>query len=352
MALEFKTLSDLLAHGFGDVIDARSPAEFAIDHIPGAINLPVLSNEERAEIGTIYVQDSPFKARKMGAALVFQNAARHIAGPLSDRDGGWKPLVYCWRGGQRSGSFGWMLGQIGWRSKVIAGGYQTYRRLVYQALYETPIGHDIILLDGNTGTAKTELLHILKSRGVQVLDLEGMAKHRGSLLGEMPGGQPAQKAFESDIAVTLAGLDSNQSVLIEAESNKIGDRIIPPTLWQAMKVAPRIEIQASVDARTNYLVRDYDDILSDTVRLKDRLLPLIAFRGHDVVAHWFELLDQGNKSDLTRALIEQHYDRAYAKSRATVSAEIMASVKANNLDRMGLEDVADQIEAVVRSRSI
>ena len=193
MTLELRTLDQILAHGFDTVIDVRSPAEFREDHVPGAINLPVLDNAERARVGTIYKQQSPFLARKIGAALVFRNASAHIEGPLAGFDGSWRPLVYCWRGGQRSGSFAWMLAQIGWRPDVVQGGYKSYRRLVTQRLYEAPLGLRLIQLGGYTGTAKTEVLGLLAQRGVQVLDLEGLARHRGSLLGEMPGGSQARR---------------------------------------------------------------------------------------------------------------------------------------------------------------
>ena len=195
MPLTFSTLDAFFAHGFDTVIDVRSPSEFAEDHVPGAISLPVLDDEERARVGTIYKQQSPFLARKLGAALVFRNAAAHVEGPLSHHEGGWRPLVYCWRGGQRSGSFAWMLKEIGWRSETVQGGYRTYRRLVNDYLYDTALRHRLVLIDGNTGTAKTDLLHVLAERGWQVLDLEGAAHHRGSLLGGM-GEQPSQKAFE------------------------------------------------------------------------------------------------------------------------------------------------------------
>ena len=246
MPLSFTSLSALLDHGYDTVIDVRSPAEFAEDHIPGAISLPVLDNEERARVGTIYKQQSPFLARKLGAALVFRNAADHIEQRLSHHEGGWRPLVYCWRGGQRSGSFAWMLGQIGWRSESIEGGYRTYRRLVNATLYDLPLPHRLVALDGFTGTAKTELLKRAAVRGVQVLDLEGCAEHRGSLLGATGQPQPSQKRFETRLAGVLSGLDPVRPVLVEAESSKIGERIVPPSIWDAMKVAPRIVVEAGV----------------------------------------------------------------------------------------------------------
>ncbi len=347
MALDFSSLQSLYDHGFDTVIDVRSPAEFAEDHLPGAINLPVLDNEERAKVGTMYVQESPFLARKLGAALVFRNAANHIEASLSHHEGGWKPLVYCWRGGQRSGSFTWMLQQIGWRADIVPGGYQTYRRLVYKYLYKETLPHRLIALDGYTGTAKTDVLAVLNARGVQVLDLEGLANHRGSLLGAMPGGQPSQKAFESALAGALCQLDPNLPVVVEAESSKIGARIVPPTVWNALKNAPRIEIGAPLEARIPYLAAAYDDILSDETRLKERLAPLRQYRGHEVVDGWFALIDAGDKQAVTRALMEQHYDLAYQKSRKAHDVPIQARVEAQSLDPSGLETIADQIKVIV-----
>ncbi len=344
MALKFSDLPGLYAHEFDTVIDVRSPAEFAEDHLPGAINLPVLNDEERAQVGTIYVQQNPFLARKLGAALVFRNAANHIEHSLSHHEGGWKPLVYCWRGGQRSGSFTWMLQQIGWRAEVVEGGYRTYRRLVNRFLYDDPLPHQLVALDGYTGTAKTELLAHLKSRGVQVLDLEGLANHRGSLLGEMPGGQPSQKAFESALAAELCKLDPMRPVVVEAESSKIGSLILPPSLWTALCSAPRIQVHAPIEARTAYLARAYDDILSDGVRLRERLSPLRSHRGHEVVDGWLSLIDAQDKLALTQALMEQHYDPAYTKSRRARSVELIAQVEAMSLDQAGLTDLAARVE--------
>ena len=347
MALTFTSLQEFYGHGFDTVIDVRSPAEYAEDHVPGAISLPVLNNEERAEVGTIYVQESPFKARKLGAALVFRNAANHIEQSLSHHEGGWKPLVYCWRGGQRSGSFTWMLQQIGWRAEVVQGGYQTYRRLVHKAMYETALPHRLVALDGYTGSAKTEVLKRAGELGVQVLDLEGLANHRGSLLGDMPTPQPSQKAFESAVAGALMRLDPARPVLVEAESNKIGQRIIPPAVWDAMKQAPRVELQVPVAARCRYLVQAYDDILSDADRLREKLGPLRAHRSGAVVDGWFARIAEGDKAGLTGALMTEHYDPAYRKSRAAIGAEVAATVEAADLDEPGLDAAAARIAGIM-----
>ncbi|SNR78572.1 tRNA 2-selenouridine synthase [Puniceibacterium sediminis] len=341
--MEISQLDQILTHGFDTVIDVRSPAEFAEDHVPGAINLPVLDNEERARVGTIYKQESPFLARKIGAALVFRNASAHIEGPLAQFDGAWRPLVYCWRGGQRSGSFAWMLGQIGWRSELIRGGYKAYRRLVTERLYDAPLGLRVIQLGGYTGTAKTELLHRLAHRNVQVLDLEGLARHRGSLLGGMPGGQPSQKAFESALVLALHGMDPTRPVLVEAESSKIGELLVPPSIWAAMKVAPWIEVTAPISARSVYLAEAYDDILSDGEALRDKLRHLVAFRGAAVVDHWYKLIDAGDRLALTAALAEQHYDPAYAKSMRAVEPEIIARFDTQSLSPSALDTLANRI---------
>ncbi|MEY8801734.1 tRNA 2-selenouridine(34) synthase MnmH [Leisingera sp. XS_AS12] len=350
MALTFTSLQDFYAHGFDTVIDVRSPAEHAEDHVPGAINLPVLNNEERARVGTIYVQDSPFKARKLGAALVFRNAADHIERSLSHHEGGWKPLVYCWRGGQRSGSFTWMLQQIGWRAEVVAGGYQSYRRLVHQAMYETELPHRLVLLEGYTGSAKTEILKRAGALGVQVLDLEGLANHRGSLLGERSTPQPSQKAFESAVAWALMQLDPKRPVLVEAESNKIGQRILPPTLWEAMKKSPRVEIHAPVAARSSYLVRAYDDILSDADRLREKLAPLRAHRSGAVVDGWFKCISAGDRAGLTQALMVEHYDPAYRKSRAAIGAKVLARFDTDRLDDTGLDETARKVAELLAAQ--
>ncbi len=347
MVLKFTTLPDLYTHDFDTVIDVRSPAEYAEDHLPGAINLPVLDNEERAKVGTIYVQESPFLARKLGAALVFRNAAAHIENSLSHHEGGWRPLVYCWRGGQRSGSFTWMLQQIGWRADVVEGGYRAYRRLVSRYLYDDVLPHRIVALDGYTGTAKTELLAHLAKRGVQVLDLEALANHRGSLLGEMPGGQPSQKGFESALSAVLCRMDASRPVVVEAESSKIGSLILPPSLWNGLRAAPRVRIDVPLAARADYLVAAYDDILSDHERLRDRLSPLRFHRGHDVVDNWLSLMAAGDKRGLTRALMDQHYDPAYAKSQKGRGAQVIAELQADRLDTDGLADIAARIEQVL-----
>ncbi|PUB18447.1 tRNA 2-selenouridine(34) synthase MnmH [Yoonia sediminilitoris] len=347
MPVTFDSLDAILNHGFDTVIDVRSPAEFAQDHIPGAINLPALDNGQRAKVGTIYKQISPFDGRKVGASMVIRNLADHISGPLADKDGAWRPLVYCWRGGQRSGVFATLLSEIGWRAQTINGGYTSFRRLVNKTLYDVPLPHRLVLLDGNTGTAKTDLLHRLAARGVQTLDLEGLAAHRGSLLGAMPSGQPAQKGFETALAVALNGCDPDRVVVVEAESSKIGKLILPPMLWTAMLAAPRVAMDVPLGARAQYLSRAYHDVIADTEKLAQRLAPLRWVRGHAIVDQWIALSQAGDLVGLSKALAQDHYDPAYAKSRRINEREVIATVSAATLDDQGQEAAADAIIAAI-----
>jgi tRNA 2-selenouridine synthase len=321
MPITLTSLLDLQTLGFDDIIDVRAPAEFADDHIPGAISLPVLDDAQRAEVGTIYKQQSPFLARKLGAALVARNAAAHLEGVLRDRPGGWRPLVYCWRGGQRSGSFASILSQIGWRVETIAGGYKAWRRLVSDALYEGAAPARVIVLDGNTGSAKTDVLNLLPAHGVQVIDLEGLANHRGSLFGAM-GGQPSQKAFEGRLALALARLDPARPVLVEAESIKIGNLYLPPKLWAAMCAAPRLAIDAPLQARANYLVTAYADLIADPVRLDHIISQLRPVHPATRIAEWHALAAAGDHAALAEALMVHHYDPRYAKHRARVTVRV------------------------------
>ncbi|MFD1510210.1 tRNA 2-selenouridine(34) synthase MnmH [Lacimonas salitolerans] len=340
MPVTLTSLQDLTDLPFDEIIDVRSPAEFAEDHVPGAINLPALNNDERAVVGTMYTQDSPFKARKLGAALVAQNAALHLQGPLADRDGAWRPLVYCWRGGQRSGSFTSILQQIGWRADIVQGGYKSYRRLVVQALYAETVPHRVALIDGGTGTAKTRVLDLLAEAGAQVIDLEGLANHRGSLFGGM-GAQPSQKMFESRIAMALVQADPARPVFLEAESNKVGELLIPPTLWKAMQTAPRITLTAPLQARAAYTARAYADVTRDSARLADTLDALRPYHSAKQIEAWQEMAAQGAFQALAADLIALHYDPRYQKKAAARAGDI--EVQLDALDDDSLRAVIPQI---------
>ncbi|MEI2807462.1 MAG: tRNA 2-selenouridine(34) synthase MnmH [Albidovulum sp.] len=342
------SLAEIAALDVDAVIDVRSPSEYAEDHLPGAINLPVLDDAERARIGTIYKQQSPFLARKLGAALVARNAARHLEGPLAGMGGGWRPLVYCWRGGQRSGAFATILAQVGWRVELVAGGWKSWRRLVVEALQDRPVPSPVVVLDGNTGSAKTELLGLLAARGEQVIDLEALANHRGSLFGAMPGGQPSQKLFEGRLAMALAGLDPARPVVVEAESSKVGDIALPKQLWAAMRGAPRLHVAAPVEARAAYLARAYADVAADRTRLAGVIALLRPLHPAEVIGDWLRLAGDGAVEPLALGLMARHYDPRYEKHRARSGGAQDRTVTTESLAPEALGPLADRLAGTLR----
>ncbi|OOY19766.1 tRNA 2-selenouridine(34) synthase MnmH [Thioclava sp. DLFJ5-1] len=339
--MKLTSIAEVAALDFDTIIDVRSPSEFAEDHIPGAINLPVLDDEERARVGTIYKQVAPFDARKIGAALVAQNAAKHLQGPLADKEGGWRPLVYCWRGGQRSGSFATILKQVGWRVELVEGGYKAFRSLVVEAgLAELPC--PVVVLDGNTGTAKTDILKAARAQGAQVIDLEGLANHRGSLFGAMEGGQSSQKDFESRLIMEIAALDPARPVLLEAESSKIGDLQLPAGIWAAIKDAPRLRVRAPLSERAEYLARAYADITADADRLLAVLDQLRPFQPAERIAAWQAQATAGEYAALAGELMRDHYDPRYEKHRAR-HVERERVIEAQSLAPEAIEGLAAQV---------
>jgi tRNA 2-selenouridine synthase len=338
------SLASLAQIGADRVIDVRAPSEYAEDHLPGAINLPVLSDAERAHVGTIYAQQSAFLARKVGAALVAANAARHLQGPLAQMQGDWQPLVYCWRGGQRSGAFATILDQVGWRVHLVEGGYRSYRRLVSGMLYGDTLPHRFRVIEGCTGTAKTALVHQLRQQGAQTLDLEGLAAHRGSLFGATGVAQPSQKMFESRLASVLGALDPAQLTWIEGESSKVGARMIPPALWTAMVAAPRIEITAPIAARAAFLTTAYADLTQDKRALIALIEQLRGYHSTATIEAWKMLASDGAWTPLAQELMTQHYDPRYLKSQArTRQAGVQLALDA--LDDAALAQTAAELIA-------
>jgi len=344
--LALTAVADLDRLDFDAIIDVRSPAEFAEDHVPGAINLPVLSNEERAEVGTIYKQVSAFDARKIGAALVARNAAAHLQGPLAGLKGGWRPLVYCWRGGQRSGSFGSILAQVGWRVTLLDGGYKSWRRLVVAAVQDVPVAPRVVVLDGYTGSAKTEVLAAVAAAGGQVIDLEGLANHRGSLFGAMPGGQPSQKAFEGRLARVLAGLDAARPVLVEAESSRVGAVTVPRQLWAAMCAAPRVRLVVPLAARADYTARSYAEVLAEPGRLAATIGQLRRLYADETIAEWLALAEAGAHQALAASLMERHYDPRYGRQHARHAKPDDVTLPVPRLAPQDLPGIARQVMAL------
>jgi tRNA 2-selenouridine synthase len=298
---------------FDAIIDVRSPAEYAEDHVPGAISAPVLDDAERAEVGTRYKRESPFEAKKAGAALIARNVARHIE-RFNDKPKSWHPLVYCWRGGKRSGAMAHVMREIGWNAETLEGGYKAYRRFVVSQLQSLPSGLDFIVIQGPTGSGKSRLLGALKRAGAQVLDLEELAAHRGSVLGNLPDRpQPTQKMFESLLLLQLSGLQPEKPVYVEGESKKIGELHVPDALMERMRASPCIVLDTGVEVRVELLLDEYRHFLSDRDALNKQLDCLVALHGRERIAGWKSIADW---RELVRRLLVEHYDPAYRRSSA------------------------------------
>ncbi len=298
-------------------IDVRSPSEFAIDHIPGAINLPVLDDVERAEVGTMHAQVSAFAARRHGAAIVARNIACIIDTHCADKPREWSPLVYCWRGGKRSGSLAHVLKEIGFRAVQLQGGYQTYRRHVVASLASLPDTFDYVVICGLTGSGKSRLLSALGEVGAQVLDLEGMARHRGSLLGDLPDDpQPSQKAFETAILSALEKFDRSRPVFVESESRKIGSVQLPDALLASMRAARCVKLATPQRLRIALLKEDYEHFLRNPAALEEKFERLIPLHGRKIVERWTSRARAGAFDALVDDLLVQHYDPIYSRSIA------------------------------------
>jgi tRNA 2-selenouridine synthase len=304
------------ARRFDTVIDVRSPAEFAEDHLPGALNWPVLDDEQRHVVGTLYKRVSALEARKVGAAMVARNIAVHLERWVHDKPRDWQPLVYCWRGGQRSGSLAWFLGQIGFRSAQLSGGYKAWRAVVREDLQTLPLRFRFHVLCGRTGSAKTRLLQALAQEGAQTLDLEGLARHRGSVLGSVPGEpQPSQKRFDTLLWQALQGFDPARPVFVEGESRKIGALRVPEALIQQLREGGQcVRIELSESARLQLLLQEYAHFADDVEGFCRLLDGLVALRGREIVGTWQTMARQGRWPDVFAALMRQHYDPLYERS--------------------------------------
>ena len=305
----------LRLHEFSTVIDARSEREYAEDRLPGAVNWPTLNDAQRHVVGTEYAQDSPFVAKKRGAAMAARNIAGHIEREVMDKPKDWKPLVYCWRGGKRSGSLALVLDQIGFRVHVLEGGYREYRRAVMAELEVLPRRFQYRVVCGTTGSGKSHLLQVLAAQGAQVLDLEALANHRGSVLGQVPGSpQPGQKQFDSRLWDTLRGFDPARVVWVESESKKVGDLRVPQALIEPMRASPCIALELPLEARVSLLMADYQHFVTDTPAFCDRLNALRVLRGNEVINGWQEAARAGQTAQVVRELLLTHYDPIYLQS--------------------------------------
>ena len=300
---------------YDSIIDVRSESEFALDHIPGAINCPVLNDAQRIEVGTLYKQSSAFDAKKLGAALVAQNIANHLEHYFRDHPRDWKPLIYCWRGGNRSGAMAHILAKIGWPVHQLDGGYKEYRRFITQQIDQQAQTLSFQVICGPTGSGKSRLLQTLTAQGAQVLDLEKLAAHRGSVLGNLPAeSQPTQKMFESHIWETIRHFVADRPVYVESESKKIGNCRVPELLMEKMRASPCIALELSSESRVQLLMEDYAHFVQEPHLLSLQLDHLITLHGREKIKRWHALAETGDLTNLVHELLTEHYDPAYLRS--------------------------------------
>jgi tRNA 2-selenouridine synthase len=334
-------------HTFDEIIDVRTPAEFALDHIPGSINRPVLSDDERVVVGTIHHQESPFAAKKVGAALIAKRIAAHIEEDFYTRPKNWRPLIYCWRGGKRSNAMGYILREIGWNAHVLDGGYKSYRNHVLARLGELPSEFTYRVVTGSTGSGKSRILEILHELGEQVLDLEQLANHKGSVLGNMPdSNQPGQKYFESYVLDQLENFDKTRVVFIEAESKKIGRIQVPDVLLDKFRQSECVRIEASTDARVEFLIRDYDYLINNPNQLIQKLSFLKELHGHEVLDRWTHWINNHAWQDLIRDLLVRHYDRLYERSQGKNFSQYLDApkIEVDDLSPASIHLIATEIQ--------
>lgn len=332
---------------YARIIDARTPGEFEEDHIPGATNLPIVNQDEYAEVGTLHRTD-PHRAYVVGAQYALRNVARHIGEVIAHHAPRDRLLVYCFRGGKRSRAWAEPLRNIGFSVDVLPGGWKAYRAWVRESLEAWPARLSWRVLGGSTACGKTRLLHALRAQGAQVLDLEGLARHRGSLLGALPGQpQPSQKIFDSALLQTLLALDADRPVWVEAESKKIGQVQIPTALHTALREAPTWQVEASLSARVQVCREDYAHFAADPLALVHRLEPLKPLVGGDTLAHWHALAEAGDSDALFASVMERHYDPCYARSMRREQG--FTPVRLPAVDAASLQEAARGLVAATAS---
>jgi len=333
---------------YDTIIDARTPAEYALDHIPGAVSAPVLNDAERAEVGTLYKQVSPFEAKKLGASLIAKNVSRHIESIFRDRPPAWTPLVYCWRGGKRSGAMAHILREVGWQAETLPGGYRAYRRWVVEQLATLPGELEFIVVHGPTGSGKSRFLAALSRAGARVLDLETLAAHRGSVLGGLPNEpQPTQKWFESLLLAELEKLDRRAPVYVEGESKKIGELQVPEALMARMRASRCIVLQTDLDTRVTLLLDEYRHFLADRAALEAQLDCLTALHGKEKISQWKALAANGEWREFVARLLREHYDPAYQRSSSRNFPELANAPVVRIAGADGFEQAAAELNSVL-----
>ncbi len=300
-------------------MDVRSPGEFLQGHIPGAVNIPLFSDEERAQVGTTYKQVSQEEALLLGLELVgpkmadFVRASKILA-PEKEI------LVHCWRGGMRSGSFGWLLETAGMKVSTLVGGYKAFRN---EVLAGFQIPQQLIVLGGKTGSGKTEILHQLRELGEQVIDLEGLAHHKGSsygAIGQLP--QPSTEHFENRIYAQWRQLDPARRVWVEDESRTVGRCLVPQEVWTQMQNAPLVLVDMDKATRIERLVREYACFdINLLYEATDRIQKRLGGQHHKAASAALDQKDFATVADLTLTYYDKAYQHGVGKRNVVLTFE-------------------------------
>ncbi|MEN6619559.1 MAG: tRNA 2-selenouridine(34) synthase MnmH [Rikenellaceae bacterium] len=310
------------------IIDVRSPGEYEHAHIPGALTLPLFTNDQRAEVGTIYKQRGRVQAVQKGLEFAGPKLKEFTKFALKFNSN--ELLIYCWRGGMRSSAMAWLLETVGLNCCLLQDGYKAYRNYVLHS-FETP--YNILLLGGYTGSGKTEILQALREAGEQVIDLEGLSNHKGSAFGALGQGvQPSSEQFENRLCAELEKLSRDRIVWVEDESRNVGKVTIPHGIWNQMRAAKLIRVDTPYDIRLSRLMRDYayfdiEGLAGSIKRIEKRL-------GYDKCKIALEACLSGDRETAARICLN-YYDVAYGNqlmARFEENQSLIPHIEVNSLD--------------------
>ena len=315
---------------YNRILDVRSQNEYLEDKIPNSINVPVLNNKERVIIGLKYKENS-FEARKHGASIINKNISKIINKNLITKKD--KVLIYCWRGGLRSLSLYLVLKQIGYDVDILEGGYKSYRKFIVNFFDQKINKYIFNQIKGVTGVGKTLFLKTLNDR-YQVLDLEGIAKHKGSILGDLPGKiQPSQKYFETLIFNKINNFNIKKVIWVESESIKIGKLSIPSRLWLRMDKGIKIKLESSIEERIKFILKDYKYFIKEPLLMEKAMKVLKKI----IIKKDYKNIEKNLKNKDYRSFVEnlitKHYDKAYKKTRSEIKNKNDKVIKIKQINK-------------------